>query len=56
MPRAEAELLIKSLGERIDKIENFERQKSGEGIGLKSGFAWVLTIIAVIAAAMGWFR
>jgi hypothetical protein len=52
MPRAEAEIVFKSLVDRIQALSEFQKIKEGERKGGSDVFAWILAGISVIVAIL----
>lgn len=48
MPRAEAEIIFKSLSDRIREISNTQKLKEGEKIGSHDTFAWIIACVSFI--------
>lgn len=47
MPRAEAEIVFKTLSSRIEEISNFQKITIGEKRGIGDFAAWIVTFISV---------
>ncbi len=53
MPRAEVEIITKSLIERIEKIEDKQTINEGKGFGVQQGWGWAVAILMFIIAIVG---
>lgn len=56
MPRAESELLIKSLDERITRMAFTLSEKKGEGAGIKNAWAYLLALVGLASTILSFFR
>lgn len=52
MPRAEAEIVFKSMSERLDKIENKIAGTEGKGEGIHQGWGWIAAVIGIVIAVV----
>lgn len=50
MPRAEVEIMVKSINEKIDSLNSSTIARQSEGIGQKQGMATVLAISSLVSA------
>lgn len=52
MPRSEVEILIKNLGDRVDRLSQADLVRSGQGVGMKEGWGLAAGAVGIIIAIL----
>lgn len=56
MPRAEVDVLLGALGEKVSKLEGLVADQASRQIGKVAGYGWVVGLIMFALAVYGFFR
>jgi len=56
MPRAEVELSIKAINDKLTLLSGYDTKQTGEKVGVKMGWSWAVAILALAAAVFAFLE